>query len=59
MIRSQPRRVKTALWTPSSSGKPMYWKPPTLAYSPSVFSRITTMSMSQGALPESGDDMPG
>ena len=41
MIRSQPRRVKTAVWMATSSSVPWYSRPPTLAYSPSVFSRKT------------------
>ena len=54
-----PRRVNTEVCTATSSGKPLYWKPPTLAYSPSVFSRMTTMSMSPLSMPRRGDVTPG
>ena len=40
-----PRRVNTDVWIATSSGCCWYRNPPTCAYSPSVFSRTTTMSI--------------
>jgi hypothetical protein len=45
MIRSVPRRVKTAVCTATSVSVPPCTLPPTCAYSPSVFSRTRTMSI--------------
>ena len=45
-MRSMPRRVKTEVWIATSSGWCWYTNPPTCAYSPSVFSRTTTKSIS-------------
>ena len=44
-MRSVPRRVKTALCTATSPSVPPCTRPPTCAYSPSVFSRTSRMSM--------------
>ena len=44
--RSVPRLVKIDCWVASSSGSPRYMRPPTSEYSPSTFSRKTTMSIS-------------
>ena len=56
-IRSIPCRVKIACWEASSLGRPRYIRPPTSEYSPSTFSRTTTMSIS--ASPASGPGTPG
>jgi hypothetical protein len=45
MMRSVPRRVKTAVCTATSVSVPPCTCPPTWAYSPSVFSRTRTMSI--------------
>ena len=45
-MRSMPRRVNTEVWMATSSGCIWYTNPPTCAYSPSVFSRTTTKSIS-------------
>ena len=59
MIRSVPRRVNMLLCTTISKGVPVFNRPPTGAYSPSVFSRKITMSMSPGFLPAKGEVTPG
>ena len=58
MTLSVPWRVKTAVWTATSWAVPACTCPPTCAYSPSVFSRTTTTSMSPGFFPASGDRAP-
>ena len=59
MIRSTPLRVNTDSWNTISRSVPSYMRPPTDEYSPSVFSRTTTKSMSPGLRLASGDGMPG
>ena len=59
MMRSVPRRVKTACCTTSSASVPANMRPPISEYSPSVFSRTTTKSISSGVRPASGDASPG
>ncbi len=46
--RSMPMRDMTVSWIASSRSLPSYMRPPTLEYSPSVFSRTISMSMSPG-----------
>jgi hypothetical protein len=58
-IRSTPLREKTDCWKTISRSVPSYIRPPTLEYSPSVFSRITKKSMSPGLRSASGVRMPG
>ena len=58
-MRSMPTRVKTAVSMPTSCGWPVCERPPTPAYSPSVFSRTNTMSMSAAVRLASGVGMPG
>src|SRR6185369_3130560 len=43
-IRSVPFLENVASWVTTSRSVPSYIRPPTLPYSPSVFSRITTRS---------------
>ena len=52
-MRSVPRRVKTACCTTSSASVPANMRPPISEYSPSVFSRTTTKSISSGVRPAS------
>ncbi len=59
MMRSTPLRVKTVCWNTVSRSVPSNMRPPTDEYSPSVFSRTTTKSMSPGLRLASGDGMPG
>ena len=54
-----PLRVKIAVSTATSIGSPRWERPPAPAYSPSVFSRTTTKSISPGAVPASGPLTPG
>jgi hypothetical protein len=58
MTRSQPLRVKMDCWIAISSGLPRKRRPPISEYSPSLFSRTTSMSMSAGPRPASGDLTP-
>ena len=58
-MRSVPLRVKTAVCITTSSGVPARSRPPMPQYSPSVFSRTTTMSTSSGVRSRSGPGMPG
>ena len=58
-MRSTPLRVNTDCWNTISRSVPSYMRPPTDEYSPSVFSRTTTKSMSPGLRLASGDGMPG
>ncbi|MNR18683.1 hypothetical protein D3C85_1354230 [compost metagenome] len=58
-IRSTPRRVNTDSCSTSSCSLPSNILPPTEEYSPSVFSRITTKSISPGSRPASGQGTPG
>src|SRR5437667_12790762 len=53
MTRSHPRRVNTDSWTATSSGVPGERRPPISEYSPSLFSRTISMSMSAGPRPAS------
>ena len=55
-MRSTPLRVKTVSWITTSRSVPSNIRPPTLEYSPSVFSRTTQKSMSPGSRPASGLD---
>ncbi len=59
MMRSTPLRVNTVSWNTVSRSVPSNILPPTDEYSPSVFSRTTTKSMSPGLRLTSGDGMPG
>ena len=54
-----PWRVNTDSCTANSRSVPSNMRPPTTEYSPSVFSRTTTKSMSPGFRFASGDGMPG
>src|SRR5712692_9696666 len=54
MMRSTPFRVLTSSWTAISSAVPFLKNPPTPAYSPSVFSRITIKRMSRSVRSRSG-----
>ena len=58
-IRSTPLRLNTDSCTTISRSVPSNIFPPTAEYSPSVFSRTTTKSMSPGARLARGDGMPG
>jgi hypothetical protein len=58
-MRSTPWRVKIDCWNTVSRSVPSKTRPPTDEYSPSVFSRTTTKSMSPGLALASGDGMPG
>ena len=58
-MRSTPLRVKTDSWNTISRSVPSNSRPPTDEYSPSVFSRTTTKSMSPGLRFASGVAMPG
>src|SRR2546422_820988 len=58
MTRSHPRRVNTDSGTATSSGVPRCRRPPISEYSPSLFSRTISMSMSAGPRPASGDLAP-
>ena len=58
-MRSTPLRENTDSWNTISRSVPSYMRPPTDEYSPSVFSRTTTKSMSPGLRLASGDGMPG
>ena len=57
--RSTPTRVITVSCSTVSRSVPSKMRPPTLEYSPSVFSRTTTKSMSPGSRPASGLRTPG
>ena len=59
MMRSTPLRVKTVCWNTVSRSVPSNMRPPIDEYSPSVFSRTTTKSMSPDRRPASGVGMPG
>ena len=52
-------RENTDSWNTISRSVPSNMRPPTDEYSPSVFSRTTTKSMSPGLRLASGDGMPG
>ena len=52
-------RVNTPVCSATSCGVPRCTRPPTPAYSPSLFSRTHTMSMSADVRPASGPDTPG
>ena len=52
-------REKTDCWKTISRSVPSHIRPPTLEYSPSVFSRTTKKSMSPGRRSASGVRMPG
>ena len=56
--RSMPRRVKSEVWIATSSGAPAWKRPPSPAYSPSVFSRMHRMSTSAGPRSRSGPGIP-
>src|SRR6266496_281276 len=58
-MRSTPLRVNTDSWNTTSRSVPSNIRPPTDEYSPSVFSRTTTKSMSPGLRLASGVGMPG
>jgi len=60
MIRSQPVSVNSADWTATSPPRPRAAsaRPPSPAYSPSLFSRTTTQS-SSGPASRSGLGTPG
>jgi len=53
-----PRRVKMPDCCATSCGVPAWMRPPTNAYSPSVFSRTQIMSMSLAVRSASGDLIP-
>ena len=57
--RSTPMRVMKVSWTANSRSVPANMRPPTLEYSPSVFSRTTKKSMSPGLRLASGQATPG
>ena len=57
--RSTPMRDITVSWITISRSVSGYMRPPTLEYSPSVFSRTIIMSMSPGFRPASGERTPG
>ena len=59
MMRSTPLRENTDSWNTISRSVPSYMRPPTDEYSPSVFSRTTTKSMSPGLRLASGEGIPG
>src|SRR5712691_6692117 len=59
MTRSVPLRENTIDWIAISSGVPRRRRPPMPAYSPSVFSRTQTMSISAAPLPARGLATPG
>ena len=59
MIRSTPARVMTETSVATSIGKPWCTRPPTPAYSPSLFSRTITQSSSGPVTPRRGEVMPG
>ena len=58
-MRSTPLRENTDSWNTISRSVPSNIRPPTDEYSPSVFSRTTTKSMSPGLRFASGLGMPG
>ena len=58
MIRSVPKRVKIDSCSAISWSVPLWSRPPISEYSPSLFSRMISMSMSPGFLPASGDGTP-
>ena len=55
MIRSMPRREKTLSCTTISASEPSKVRPPSVEYSPSLFSLTTTKSMSPASRPRRGD----
>ena len=59
MMRVTPTRVKIDTSVPTSSGRPLWARPPLPEYSPSEFSRTMTQSRSPGAQLRSGGVMPG
>jgi hypothetical protein len=59
MMRSVPLRENTDCWNTTSRSVPSHIRPPTDEYSPSVFSRTTTKSMSPGLRLASGVAIPG
>ena len=59
MIRVTPTRVKIATSVPTSSGSPLWARPPWPEYSPSEFSRTITQSRSPTPTPRRGEVTPG
>ena len=56
--RSLPMRLKIEVCETNSRWVPAYITPPTAEYSPSVFSRTISMSMSPGLRPANGQGTP-
>jgi hypothetical protein len=54
MMRATPARVITETSVATSSGSPRCTRPPTPAYSPSLFSRTITQSSSRAVTPRKG-----
>ncbi len=59
MMRATPARVNIDTSVAASSGRPLWTRPPTPAYSPSEFSRTITQSSSGPVTLRSGLVMPG
>jgi hypothetical protein len=59
MMRETPARVITETSVATSSGSPRCTRPPTPAYSPSLFSRTITQSSSRAVTPRNGLVIPG
>jgi hypothetical protein len=59
MMRATPARVITETSVATSSGSPRCTRPPTPAYSPSLFSRTITQSSSRAVTPRKGLTIPG
>ena len=61
MMRSQPFSVNREDWTATSlpGPRPARFRPPSPAYSPSLFSRTTTQSSSVSSALRSGETTPG
>ena len=57
--RSTPALVSIEVSVAASAGPPRWTVPPAPTYTPSVFSRTTTRSMSSGLTSASGDATPG